>query len=147
MAFNLGFQTKCILSPWCMLFHHPKVLLKVFSILFKVHWTCCAYAWSLLYTVILASDPDSEWLLHVMTPHFPTKKASETGLLLLPLSSPTALWADHNIPLNLCQTNWTFSLLTVVKKILSGEKPTGLLKACQHCSAICHEEVEEASES
>ena len=64
-------------------------------------------------------DPDSEWLLHVMTPHFPTKKASETGLLLpLPLSSPTALWADHNIPLNLCQTNWTFSLLTGVKKNL-----------------------------
>ena len=42
MAFNLGFQTKHILSPWSMLFHHMKVSLKVFSILFKVHSARCA---------------------------------------------------------------------------------------------------------
>ena len=35
-SFNLGFQSKCILSPWCMLFHLVKVLLKVSAILFRV---------------------------------------------------------------------------------------------------------------
>ena len=43
MAINLGFQTKYILNLWCMLFHPVKVLLKVFSILFKIHSACCAY--------------------------------------------------------------------------------------------------------
>ena len=42
MAINLGFQTKYILNPWCMLFHHGKILLKVFSISFKIHLACCA---------------------------------------------------------------------------------------------------------
>ena len=37
MTFNLGFQTKYILNPWCMLFHPVKVLLKVISISFKSH--------------------------------------------------------------------------------------------------------------
>ena len=41
MAFNLGFQTKHILNPWSMLFHPPKVPLKVFSILSKVHSAHC----------------------------------------------------------------------------------------------------------
>ena len=41
MAFNLGFQTKYILNPWCMLFHLVKVPLKVFSTLFKIHSACC----------------------------------------------------------------------------------------------------------
>ena len=27
--------------PWCMLFHPVKVPLKIFSILFKIHWACC----------------------------------------------------------------------------------------------------------
>ena len=36
MAFNLGFRAKYFLCPWCMLFHSVKVLLKVFSISFKV---------------------------------------------------------------------------------------------------------------
>ena len=40
----------------------------IFSLKIIPHWT-----------VDSASDPDSEWLLHVMTPHFPTKKASETA--------------------------------------------------------------------
>ena len=35
MAFNLGFQTKYVLNLWYMLCHLSKVLLKVFSILFK----------------------------------------------------------------------------------------------------------------
>ena len=38
MAFNLGFQTKYILSPWCMLFLPVKVSLKVISISVSVHW-------------------------------------------------------------------------------------------------------------
>ena len=41
MALNLGFQTKYILNPWSILVHPAKVPLKVFSILFKVHWACC----------------------------------------------------------------------------------------------------------
>ena len=41
MAINLGFQTKYILNPWCMLFHPMKVPLKVSSILFKIHSACC----------------------------------------------------------------------------------------------------------
>ena len=41
MAINLGFQTKYFLNPRCMLFHPAKVLLKVFSISFKVLWPCC----------------------------------------------------------------------------------------------------------
>ena len=41
MAFNLGFQRKCILSPWGILFHPAKVPLKVFSILFRVNSLCC----------------------------------------------------------------------------------------------------------
>ena len=45
MAFNQGIQTKYILSPWCMLLHPAKVLLKVFSILFKVYWVCCGWTW------------------------------------------------------------------------------------------------------
>ena len=41
MAFSLGFQIKYILKPSSILFYPVKVLLKVFSILFKVHWACC----------------------------------------------------------------------------------------------------------
>ena len=41
MAFNVRFETKCILNPWSILFHPVKILLKVFSILFKVHSVCC----------------------------------------------------------------------------------------------------------
>ena len=45
MAFILGFQTKYVLSPWCMLFHPAKVPFKVFSILFKFHWARCVFLW------------------------------------------------------------------------------------------------------
>ena len=41
MALNLGFQTKYILNPWCMLFHPVKVPFKVISILFIVHSARC----------------------------------------------------------------------------------------------------------
>ena len=41
MAFNLRFVSKYILNPWSMLFHPPKVLLKVFSILSKVQSVHC----------------------------------------------------------------------------------------------------------
>ena len=44
MAIDLGFQTKYILNPWCMLFHPMKVPLKVFSMLFKIHAACCVLA-------------------------------------------------------------------------------------------------------
>ena len=38
MAFDLGFQIKSILNPWSMLFHPEKVMLKLFSAIFKIHW-------------------------------------------------------------------------------------------------------------
>ena len=41
MTFKLGFQTKHILKPWCIIFYSAKVPLKVFSILFKVNWAHC----------------------------------------------------------------------------------------------------------
>ena len=41
MTFSLGFQTRYILSPRCMLFYLTKVQLKVISILFKFHSACC----------------------------------------------------------------------------------------------------------
>ena len=46
-----------------------------------LNFTYCFFSLKIIphWTVDLASDPDSEWLLHVMTPHFPTKKASETA--------------------------------------------------------------------
>ena len=46
-----------------------------------LNFTYCFFSLKIIphCTVDLASDPDSEWLLHVMTPHFPTKKASETA--------------------------------------------------------------------
>ena len=40
MAFDLGFQTKYVFDPLFMRFHAVKVQLKVFSILFKIHWAC-----------------------------------------------------------------------------------------------------------
>ena len=64
MAFNLKFQTKHILKPWCILFHRAKVPLKVF---FHFIWIPLSVLWvRRLTSIIEGTIPNQEtWYLEV----------------------------------------------------------------------------------
>ena len=64
-----------------------------------LNFTYCFFSLKIIphWTVDSASDPDSEWLLHVMTPHFPTKKASETAQWpTLDTRAALRSWSQHS---------------------------------------------------
>ena len=102
----------------------------IFSLKIIPHWT-----------VDSASDPDSEWLLHVMTPHFPTKKASETAQWpTLDTRAALKSWSQHSFKplsdkLDFQPFDWSKKKGSK-KSYLTVEKPTASWFSAKSMSAL-----------
>ena len=108
MAFNLGFQTKYILNPWCILFHSMKVLLKVFSILSKVHSVNCGKKYPTHMQITWTS-----WIVMIWAPFWLERLFSLVSIRIIrliltwkitrapsqknPSITCTAVWYDNTV--------------------------------------------------